>query len=94
MVARVVDAFNARTQMVFALAPEGTRTRVEHWRSGYWHIARQAGVPIVPVGLDYGTRSVVIGDPLTTGDTIENDEPVLRQFFAGIRGRRPERYSR
>lgn len=93
VVSQVVAEFNARDRMVFALAPEGTRSRVDEWRSGYWHIARQAQVPIVPVGLDYRKRAIVIGEPLTTGDTLEADEQLLRQFFSQIQPRVPAGYS-
>jgi 1-acyl-sn-glycerol-3-phosphate acyltransferase len=81
VVAQVVAEFSARERMVFALAPEGTRAHVEQWRSGYWHIARQAGVPIVPVGLDYASKTVAIGEPLVPGAAIEPDEKALQQFF-------------
>ena len=61
VVHQMVDAFATAPRMVFVLAPEGTRKRVEHWRSGYWHVAHEARVPIVPVGLDYARKTVVIG---------------------------------
>jgi 1-acyl-sn-glycerol-3-phosphate acyltransferase len=92
IVTQVVDEFAARTRMVFALAPEGTRTPVEKWHSGYWHIAHQAAVPIVPVGLDYATRTVVIGPPLKTTDSLTDDERTLRGFFASVRPARPGNY--
>jgi 1-acyl-sn-glycerol-3-phosphate acyltransferase len=93
VVQRIVDEFAARERMVFALAPEGTRKRVEKWRSGYWHIAHQAGVPIVPVGFDYASREVRIGTPLVTTESIERDERALRVFCASIRARKPELYA-
>ena len=93
VVRRIVDEFAARERMVFALAPEGTRRRVEKWRSGYWHIAHQAGVPIVPVGFDYATREVRIGKPLVTSESLESDERALRAFCASIRARKPELYA-
>jgi 1-acyl-sn-glycerol-3-phosphate acyltransferase len=92
VVKQLVDTFAAREQMVFALTPEGTRKRVEHWRSGYWHVAHDARVPIVPVGLDYAMRIVFIGPPLTTTESLEDDERRLRAFFAGVHPKRPENY--
>jgi len=92
VVQHIVDEFAARDRMVFALAPEGTRKRVEKWRSGYWHIARQAAVPIVPVGLDYVSRQVRIGKPVVTTDSLEADEHGLRDFFARVHARKPLNY--
>jgi 1-acyl-sn-glycerol-3-phosphate acyltransferase len=90
LVAQVVRRFAESPELVLALAPEGTRRRVDRWRSGFYHIARQAGVPIVPVGLDWGRRTVRIGDVFSpTGDEAE-DLRVLHQFFAGVRGKIPE----
>jgi 1-acyl-sn-glycerol-3-phosphate acyltransferase len=87
----VVDAFREREQMVFALAPEGTRRRVAHWRSGYWHVARAARVPIVPVALDYALRMIYIGPPHETSASLEDDEQKLRRYFARIKGKRDTR---
>jgi len=92
VVRQIVDTFASREKMVFALTPEGTRRRVEHWRSGYWHVAHDARVPIVPVGLDYAMRIVFIGPALSTSESLEDDERRLRAFFAGVKPRWPENY--
>ncbi len=93
VVQRIAGEFAARDRMVFALAPEGTRKRVERWRSGYWHVARTAGVPIVPAGFDFALRTIFIGPPLTPGDSIEDDERRLREYARGIVPRRPGNYA-
>jgi 1-acyl-sn-glycerol-3-phosphate acyltransferase len=89
VVAQMVDEFARRDRLILAIAPEGTRKRVERWKSGYWHIARQAGVPILPVGLDFGRRAIVIGELVKTTESIEHDEEQLRAFFARMTPRRP-----
>lgn len=92
VVQQIADEFAARDQMIFALAPEGTRKRVERWRSGYWHVAHLAGVPIVPVAFDFALRTVFIGPPITTSDSIEADEKRLRDYVRGVVPKRPELY--
>ena len=87
VVNEVVQEFRRRDRLVLALAPEGTRKRVERWRTGFYHIAHSARVPIVPVALDFGTRAVQIGEPFTTTGNVDADIAVLRQFYAGVRGR-------
>lgn len=88
VVASAVAEFARRPQMLLAIAPEGTRRSQGRWKSGYWHIARQAQVPILPIGLDFDRRTIVIGSPLWTGESMERDEASLREFFAGMRPRR------
>lgn len=69
VVSEMADAIRAQPRFILALAPEGTRRHVDEWRTGFYHIAEQAGVPIVPVALDWGQREIAIGDPVrTAGD--------------------------
>ena len=88
IVQRVVDEFAARPRMVFVLAPEGTRKPVPHWRSGYWHVAHDARVQIVPVALDFKRKTLFVGPPQTTTESLEDDERRLQKFFAGVSGKR------
>lgn len=84
----VVDEFARRERLVLALAPEGTRKRVERWRTGFYHIAHAARVPIVPVALNFGARAIQIGSPFNTTGDVDADIHALQQGFAGVRGRR------
>ncbi len=83
---REVDPF------FLALAPEGTRKRVERWKTGFHRIAQGAGVPIWPVSLDYRSRVFRL-HPLfpPTGD-IEADVARLRQLYTPAMARHPENY--
>ena len=90
VVSQVAAEFARRDRMILAIAPEGTRSKVEAWKSGYWHIARAAGVPIVPVGLDFARRAAVIGPLRATTDSIEADEAVFKEFFAGVTPKNPD----
>lgn len=89
VVSQVAAEFARRERMVLAIAPEGTRRKVETWKSGYWHIARAAGVPIVPVGLDFARKAAVIGPLRHPTESIEADEAEFRKFFASITPKRP-----
>ena len=84
----IVAEFARRDRMVLALAPEGTRKPVQRWRTGFYHIAHRAGVPIVPVALNFGVQEIQILPPFhTTGDA-ERDVDALRARYAGVRGKR------
>jgi 1-acyl-sn-glycerol-3-phosphate acyltransferase len=80
-------------QMTVVLAPEGTRKRIPQWKSGFYRIAVEAGVPILPVGFDY-PRKVVFFAPLfhPSGD-YEKDLPQLRALYRAEMGKTPSNYS-
>jgi len=71
------------------LAPEGTRKRVDTLRTGFYHIAKSAAVPVVPIGLDYKNKQLVIGEPFFTSDDESGDIKKLIDFYAKIQGKKP-----
>ena len=89
VVSQAAAEFARRDRMVLAIAPEGTRKKVDSWKSGYWHIARAAGVPIVPVGLDFARRAAVIGPLRYPTASLADDEAEFKKFFAGITPKNP-----
>jgi 1-acyl-sn-glycerol-3-phosphate acyltransferase len=93
LVADMVAAFAERDAMVLAVPTEGTRARAEHWKSGFYHIARGAGVPIVPSYLDYGRKRAGFGPALPVSGDVRKDMDLLRGFYAPMQGRFPENFS-
>ncbi len=85
----LLEEFQRRDSMWLALAPEGTRSPVDHWKSGFYRIAVATGLPVGLGFIDYGTRTVGIGTYLTMSGDAEADMARLRQFYAGKRGRSP-----
>jgi 1-acyl-sn-glycerol-3-phosphate acyltransferase len=75
-----------------AIAPEGTRKKVERWKSGFWRIARAAGAPILPVALDYQKRAVVLGELFTPSADYDADLLALRRRFRAEMARNPGNY--
>ena len=71
------------------MAPEGTRKRVDKLRSGFYHIAKKAGVPILPVGLDFEHNQLILGEPILTSENEEADFQKIISFFAEIKGKKP-----
>jgi 1-acyl-sn-glycerol-3-phosphate acyltransferase len=87
VVGQLAARFAAREQLWLGLAPEGTRREVAAWKTGFWHIARAAGVPILPVAFDYPTRRIQIGEPFRPQADLDADLARLRAFYAPFRGR-------
>ena len=82
----VAKLFAERPRFVLVIAPEGTRFRAEHWKSGFYWIAKRARVPIVPSYLDFGTRTAGFGQPMVPSDSLRADMDHLRAVYAGKRG--------
>ncbi|MEP6779937.1 MAG: acyltransferase, partial [Gemmatimonadaceae bacterium] len=84
--------FDKREKLVFALAPEGTRKKVPGWKSGFWHIAKGANVPIVCVALDFQRKRIRLGPEL---NAFEDDANIgiarVKAAFDGVLGRHPDR---
>lgn len=92
VVDQTIEYFEKRDQMILALSPEGTRKRIEKWRTGFYWVAVGAKVPIVPVAFDFPRKRYVIYEPqMMTGDP-ERDIPHLRSFFKATQAYRPDQY--
>jgi 1-acyl-sn-glycerol-3-phosphate acyltransferase len=87
-VAQLAGEFARREKLILVIAPEGTRAHSGSWKSGFYWIARQAGVPIVPSFLDYGSKTAGFGPPLAPGGSLRGDMDRLRAVYGGMRGRR------
>lgn len=74
-------------RMWFVLAPEGTRKRVEHWKSGFWHIARAAGVPVFCAWFHYPERTIGLGELFELTDDMEADMAHIRAYYAPFVGK-------
>ncbi len=92
VVQETVDLFKNADSLLLGLSPEGTRKRVTHWRSGFYRIAVQAGVPILPVAFDYSRKRVVLGQLLNPADA-ETDFETLRGFYSTMKGKHPDNFS-
>ncbi|SNY99475.1 1-acyl-sn-glycerol-3-phosphate acyltransferase [Flagellimonas pacifica] len=86
----VAQIFKERKIFRFALAPEGTRKKVTALKTGFYHIAQKAEVPIVMVAFDFGKKEVKISEAFYPTDDIQKDFKEIRGFFKGVQGKVPE----
>jgi 1-acyl-sn-glycerol-3-phosphate acyltransferase len=89
MVNQVVKLFNNHDDFILAIAPEGTRKKVEKLKTGFYYIAKSANIPIIPVGFDFGKKAVIVGDPLYPSDDFDADIETLYSFYRNITGKNP-----
>jgi 1-acyl-sn-glycerol-3-phosphate acyltransferase len=91
-VQNTIAAFGARERLAIIVAPEGTRGKVTHWKTGFYHMAHGAGVPIALAYLDFKHKTGGIGRMfMPTGD-IGADMAEIQQFYAGITGKNSDQF--
>ena len=92
LVDEVVDIFNREDEFRLTLAPEGTRSKVDRLKSGFYYIALKANVPIVMVRFDFGEKEVCLSEPFQpSGDYRADLEQHLYPFYKGVKGYHPEK---
>jgi len=90
MVESMIQIFNLHDKFAVAMSPEGTRKRVDKFKTGFYYIARGARVPIVMVQFNFQDKKVVISEPFTTTDNMEEDMSYIWNYFKGVKGKVPE----
>ena len=86
-VQQMCKAFSSQKKFVLALSPEGTRTRTTEWKSGFYHIAHQAGVPILITVLDYERKIVRLSGTLIPSGDYAADMQHIKTHYRDIYGR-------
>jgi 1-acyl-sn-glycerol-3-phosphate acyltransferase len=91
LVGEYIRQINESDKFILALAPEGTRKPTREWKTGFWHVAKGAGLPIVLGFFDYATKTVGFGPVIWPGE-VETDMKAIQEFYASKRGKRPENF--
>jgi len=92
MVDQMIELFEENDTLVLTVPTEGTRSRVDFWKSGFYHIARGADVPIVLGFLDYSRRRGGFGPPVHPSGDMAADMDRIRAFYADKVGKFPEKF--
>ena len=90
LVDAVTDIFNSHEEFSIALAPEGTRSKVDRIKTGFYHIAKKVNIPIYPIAFDFGTKFVIVKEPFYPSDNFEDDMKELLSFYSNMKGKYPE----
>ncbi len=89
----MVDAFATRDRLKLAIAPEGTRSKKDHWKAGFYHIAVRANTKICLGYIDYPTKTIGLGPTLMPSKDIVADFEIIKAFYHGKSGKFPENES-
>jgi 1-acyl-sn-glycerol-3-phosphate acyltransferase len=93
MVAQSVEMIRNSEKLILAIPPEGTRGKVSHWKTGFYYIALGAEIPISMGFIDYKRKVVGIGPTLYPTGDIEADMEVIRNFYANVTAKYPDKAS-
>ncbi len=81
IVEQIAEQIRVSEKMWFVLAPEGTRRKVTHWKTGFWKIARKANVPVCCIWFHYPTKTIGVGPTLAMTDNCESDMQKIREIY-------------
>ena len=86
----IAKLFEDKTEFRMALSPEGTRKKVEEWRTGFYYIAKTANVPIIMATLDFKKKEIKVSEPFYTTDDKEADFKFMKNFYKNAVGKVPQ----
>lgn len=86
----IAAIFKNKEILRIALSPEGTRKKVEKWKTGFYHIAKAAKVPILMFTYDFENKQNLISKPFYPTDNQEADFKFMYDFYKGVKGKIPE----
>ncbi|MGK0413082.1 MAG: 1-acyl-sn-glycerol-3-phosphate acyltransferase [Polaribacter sp.] len=90
LVEAIIKIFHQKEVFRLALSPEGTRKKVNTWKTGFYYIAKGANVPIVMATLDFENKKLKISEPYYTTDNKEKDFDFFKAFYFNVKGKYPE----
>lgn len=92
MVGAAVAAFNSHDDLALVLTPEATRKPVQRWKRGFWEIATQAGVPIVPACIDFGKKEISLFPTIETSGDYDADLARVRGLYKASMAKHPDHF--
>lgn len=75
------------------ITPEGTRSRVEEWKKGFYFIALKANLPILLYGLDYEKKLIQCTKTIIPSGNLEEDMRQIKLYFKDFKGKKPENFT-
>lgn len=93
MVEVMANLFKQHPKLVMLVTPEATRAKQEHWKTGFYHVATRAGVPIALAYMDYQKKKTGVGKIVYPTGNYEQDMAEIMAFYAQIEAKFPEKFS-
>jgi len=93
LVAYAIDLLNSSSELVLGLAPEGSRSKVDKWKLGFYHIAVGANIPIALGFLDFKTQEAGIGKMFYPTGNMDKDLQFIEDFYKNITPKHLDKYN-
>ncbi len=93
LVDEVNRVFREHEELFLVIAPEGTRSRTTRWKTGFYHMAKGAGVPIILAYIDYAKKECGFGKVVYPSDNMENDFAIIQEFYRSVTPCIPENFN-
>ena len=93
LVEQMADRIQRSDHFILTIAPEGTRDKVNEWKTGFYHIARKANIPVVLGFVDGRNKAVGLGPTFHLTDNMQADIKAIQEFYAKMVGVHPHRTS-
>ncbi len=90
LVQSLTEIFNKEEEFILTMTPEGTRSYNDQWKTGFYYLAKNVQIPMVPVGFDYKTKRVVVHEPIFAEKPVEDLIYELKTWFSQFEGKNPE----
>jgi 1-acyl-sn-glycerol-3-phosphate acyltransferase len=90
---QMVEVFASNAHFQLAVAPEGTRKKNAHWKTGFYYIAVNAGVPITLAYIDYEKKEAGISSNYYPTGNTKRDIEEIKQFYKDVQGRHPKKFA-
>lgn len=92
MVEQAADHFKETDELFLVVAPEGTRAKMPRWKTGFYYIAKAAGVPIILGYMDFAKKQVGLGEVFYPTDDVKADFRYIENFYSKVTAKYPEKY--
>jgi len=91
VVEQIKNIINTQEKIWIGFTPEGTRSKVERLKTGFYTIAKETGIKIVFVDIDYGTKTVRFDKPHSPKPTFEEELQLMKEFYKNSKGKYPDK---
>lgn len=89
----IADVIKSADRLYLVIAPSGTRSKRDHWKSGFYRIAQAADVPMMMGFLDYSKKRSGLAFTMHPSGDVAKDMQTIRSFYENVRGKFPDRES-
>lgn len=86
----LVNVYNTEAKFVTTITPEGTRSYSKKWKTGFYHVAKNANIPIVRIAFDYGSMQVVFDEPYHITKGVDETIVEFKKYYSQYKGKNPK----